>query len=294
MEQHIWEPSAAPMHRVHADFAGPFLGHWFFIVVDSYSKWPEVRIVKNLAAKTIIEECREIFAMYGVPQIFVTDNGRTFTSSDFKAFLERNGVIFKYTAPYNSATNGQAERFVQTLKNALRRMDANAANVYEKLCKMLLQYRIAPHATTNRSPAELFLGRKLRTRLDLLLPSHEEDGAYMPYQNDSKSFKIGERVSCRNFVGRDKWRFGRIKDRCGKLHYLISLDDGRTWRRHVNQMRSIGQATPKQNPDFDYGSVEDSMIRTDTNVSERGLNEQEHPEELLQKVPQHPPDHPQP
>ncbi|KMQ86353.1 hypothetical protein RF55_14672 [Lasius niger] len=294
VEQHIWEPSAAPMHRVHADFAGPFLGHWFFIVVDSYSKWPEVRIVKNLAAKTIIEECREIFAMYGVPQIFVTDNGRTFTSSDFKAFLERNGVIFKYTAPYNPATNGQAERFVQTLKNALRRMDANAANVYEKLCKMLLQYRIAPHATTNRSPAELFLGRKLRTRLDLLLPSHEEDGAYMPYQNDSRSFKIGERVSCRNFVGRDKWRFGRIKDRCGKLHYLISLDDGRTWRRHVNQMRSIGQATPKQNPDFDYGSVEDSMIRTDTNVSERGLNEQEHPEELLQKVPQHPPDHPQP
>lgn len=133
VEQHVWKPSAAPMHRVHADFAGPFLGHCFFIMVDAYSKWPEVRIAKNITAKTTINECREIFARYGIPQIFVTDNDRTFTSTEFKAFLERNGVIFKYTAPYNPATNGQAERFVQTLKNALRRMDANTTNVHEKL-----------------------------------------------------------------------------------------------------------------------------------------------------------------
>lgn len=136
--------------------------------MDAYSKWPEVRIVKNLNAKTVINECRNIFALYRVPQIFVTDNSRTFTSSEFKAFLERNGVLFKYTAPYNLAINGQAERFIQTLKNALRRMNATSTNVQEKLCKLLLHYRVALHATTKVSPAELFLQRKLRTRLDLL------------------------------------------------------------------------------------------------------------------------------
>lgn len=46
MQQHIWEPSKTPMHRVHADVAGPFLGKYFFIIVD-YSKWPEVHIVKR-------------------------------------------------------------------------------------------------------------------------------------------------------------------------------------------------------------------------------------------------------
>lgn len=164
------KPSTASMHRVHVDFAGPFFGHWFFIVVDVFLKWPEVRIIKNLVTKTVINEYRDIFTKYGIPRIFVTDNGRTFTSTEFKSFLKQNGVQFKYTVPYNPATNGQAERFVQTLKNALRCMNANTINIHEKLCKMLLHYRIAPHAITKKSPAELFLGRKLRTRLDLLFP----------------------------------------------------------------------------------------------------------------------------
>lgn len=190
IEQHIWEPSAAPMHRIHADFAGPFLGHWFFIVVDAFSKWPEVRIVKNITAKTIINECKEIFASYGVPQCFVTDNGRTFTSTEFKTFLKRNGLNFKYTASYNPATNGQAERFVQTPKNALLCMDANATNVYEKCCKMLLQYRSAPHATTNKSPAELFLGRQIRTRLELLFPLKEKKRVLC--HDNYKKFMVSE------------------------------------------------------------------------------------------------------
>lgn len=122
-------------------------------------------------------------------------------------------------------------------------MDANATDVYEKLCKMLLQYRIAPHATTNKSPAELFLDRQMRTRLDLLFPLKEENSLLS--QDNGKKFMKSERVACRNYIGRDKWRFGGIESRCGKLHYLITLDDGRTWRRHVNQIRLIGQATPK-------------------------------------------------
>ncbi|KAL6419169.1 hypothetical protein ACFW04_014046 [Cataglyphis niger] len=177
VEQHVWEFLAAPMHRLHADFAGPFIGHWFFIIVDAYSKWPEVRIVKNITAKTVIEECRGFFAMNGVT-IFVIDNGKTFTSAEFKAFLEQN----------------------RTLKNALRRVNVNATNVSKKLCKMLLYYHIVPHATTNKFPAKLFLGRKLGTRLDLLFPRKEKDNTYTTYHYNSRSFKIGKRVSYKNFV----------------------------------------------------------------------------------------------
>lgn len=142
------------MHRVHADFAGPFLGKYFFVMVDAFSKWPEVRIVRDLTTKTTIKVCENIFASYGIPKMLVTDNGRTFISKVFKDFLKNYGIIHKCTAPYNPATNGQAERFIQTLKAALKRTNANETNVATKLEQTLLQYRAAPHANTKISPAE--------------------------------------------------------------------------------------------------------------------------------------------
>lgn len=44
---HPWEWPERPWSRLHADFAGPFMGHYFLLVVDAYSKWLEVHIVSS-------------------------------------------------------------------------------------------------------------------------------------------------------------------------------------------------------------------------------------------------------
>lgn len=229
---HMWEPPKTAFERVHADFAGPFLGHYFFILIDAYTKWPEVHIVKNIISKTTIELCRQIFATFGIPKYFVSDNAKTFTSTEFKT-LKVNGIIQKLTAPYHLATNGQAERFVQTLKNSLRRMRSNASNVHVALQQILIQYRNTSHP--------------VRTRLDLLLSTDNEhiDNNYAP-----TIYEAGKRVSCRNYVGKAKWIFGNILERIGKLHYKIKLDNGRIWKRHVNQIRAIGKDTPAKSTDY--------------------------------------------
>lgn len=108
VDVHIWQPTSAPMQRVHMDFAGPFLGKMFLILVNAYSKWPEVHIVADITAKTTIEKCRQMFAAFGIPQTIVTDNGRTFISHNFQQFLKLNGVKHKLTSPNNPASNGQA------------------------------------------------------------------------------------------------------------------------------------------------------------------------------------------
>lgn len=106
---HIWEPTKIPFERVHADIAGPFLGHYFFVLIDAHTKWPEIHVVKNINSSTTIEICRKIFATYGLPQYFVSNNGRTFISREFSEFLKVNGIVQKLTAPYHPAINGQAE-----------------------------------------------------------------------------------------------------------------------------------------------------------------------------------------
>lgn len=42
-----WKWPTAPWQRIHVDFAGPFLGHMYLIVVDAHSKWPEVNEIHN-------------------------------------------------------------------------------------------------------------------------------------------------------------------------------------------------------------------------------------------------------
>ena len=39
---HPWVWPSKPWERIHVDFAGPFLGKTFIIIVDAHSKWPEV------------------------------------------------------------------------------------------------------------------------------------------------------------------------------------------------------------------------------------------------------------
>ena len=51
---HPWVWPTKPWQRIHIDFAGPFLGKMFFLVVDAHSKWAEVyEMTQTTSAKTI-------------------------------------------------------------------------------------------------------------------------------------------------------------------------------------------------------------------------------------------------
>ena len=136
-------------------------------------RWLDVRVTKSVTATATIELVDDVFAAFGVPTMVVTDNGTNFASREFNDYLTRVGVkYYKYTAPYHPATNGQAERSVQTVKNALRAMGTTARTLKQNVNEFLRQYKNAPHSTTNVPPLQLFLERHLRTRLDLVRPEH--------------------------------------------------------------------------------------------------------------------------
>ena len=71
---HPWEFPRNPWERLHADFAGPFLGKMFLIVIDAYSKWLEVKPLTAATSAITIEHLRSMFATHGLPKMFVTDN----------------------------------------------------------------------------------------------------------------------------------------------------------------------------------------------------------------------------
>lgn len=52
---------------------------------------------------------------------------------------------------------------------------------------------------------------------------------------------MGERVAVRDYIHKQKWFFGVIDEQVGELHYNVKLDDRRFWKRHVDQMRKVGE-----------------------------------------------------
>ena len=56
-------------------------------------------------------------------------------------------------------------------KRAIKAGKASGRPIDQRLASFLLTYRTTPHATTGEMPCQLFMGRKLRTRLDLLRPA---------------------------------------------------------------------------------------------------------------------------
>ena len=72
---HPWIPTSKPWERIHVDFAGPFEGVTYLVVVDAFSKWPEVFIMPTMTSEKTIQILRSLFSRYGLPQILVSDNG---------------------------------------------------------------------------------------------------------------------------------------------------------------------------------------------------------------------------
>ena len=106
---------------MHIDYAGPLNGQYYLIVVDSYSKWPEIFRCKRPTSTTTIGVLNELFSRFGVPKAIVSDNGTQFTGKDFKDFCRSLSIEHITTSPYHPRSNGQAERFVDTFKRAVKK-----------------------------------------------------------------------------------------------------------------------------------------------------------------------------
>ena len=259
---HPWEWPHQPWSRLHIDHAGPFLGKQFLIVVDAHSKWMEVVTVPSTSSYHTVQTLRNVFAAHGLPETIVSDNGTSFTSTEFSEFLQRNGIRHIKTAPYHPATNGLAERAVQTFKHALRK--ATGTDLEAQLARFLFAYRNTPHTTTGRSPAELLLGRRPRSLLTLMQPQiannvrRKQERQKRTYDTNvqERYFAKNDTVFVRNYnPSGTKWLPGVITDVLGDRSYQVTMADGRTLRKHLDQIRqrsSVAQeeTTVDENDDF--------------------------------------------
>ena len=118
--------------------------------------WSTFSSFRKSTSQEVINHLKAIFARHGIPETVISDNRTQYSSAEFVKFAEDWGFTHITSSPKYPQSNGEAERMVQKTRNLLTKSD----DLYEAL----LAYRATP-LENEFSPAELCMGRRLRTTL---------------------------------------------------------------------------------------------------------------------------------
>jgi transposase InsO family protein len=170
-------PLAGPWQRIAIDVLSGFntskKGNTLLLVVmDEYSKWPEVIPLRNQKAETIAEALvQNIFYRFGIPQVMHSDKASNLGMSHIcKNVCDLLGISRSFSSAGHPEGNGQVERFNRFLVAGLYCLMNQKQNDWDtQLPALLFAYRTSVHSTTGETPFFLNHGRDPVLPGDILL-----------------------------------------------------------------------------------------------------------------------------
>lgn len=229
-----------PWQMIYIDFSGPYprskRGNTVLLVITDwltkYSILKPMRDMKAAALTRYLEE--EVFLVYGVPQVVLTDNATNFVSKKFRALLKQYNIKEFLNARY-FPQNNPTERVNRSIGAAVRAyMEEDHREWDTNLAKIACAFRTSTHESTQFSPYYLNFGRNMitngkdykipnltdfseevvKTRTDPLekarkiakenlLKAHERSSRHYNLRTRPIEFKVGEIVWKRNFKQSD-------------------------------------------------------------------------------------------
>ncbi|XP_052726845.1 uncharacterized protein LOC128194777 [Vigna angularis] len=130
-QKFLRQKSARKLEVIYSDVCGPIqvetLGssRYFLLFIDDWTGKCWVYLLKRKGEvlhmfqkfKNVVERERKKKL-----KVLRTDGGGEYTSTDFKYYCEREGIVHEVTPPYTLQHNGAAERKNRTILNMVRRM----------------------------------------------------------------------------------------------------------------------------------------------------------------------------
>jgi hypothetical protein len=140
-----------------------FYGQDYLVIIDYFSKYPEVLRVQQKTAGSTVRGAKEVFARHGIPERIIADN-MPFNSAEFRQFCTSWGIDMVTSSPTYYRSHGLVERCVQIIKQMLRKSREAGDDSFQAL----LELRNTPLSGIGYSPAELLMSRRLRTMVPVM------------------------------------------------------------------------------------------------------------------------------
>lgn len=151
------EVPSLPWEKVGTDIFQ--IGNAFFLlVVDYFSKYPELVKLTSTKSEQVIRHLKEIFSRHGIPKVVFSDNATQFQSRFFDHFTEVWGFEHHTSSPNYPQSNGMIERAIQSVKDLLKKCKFDKTDPF----LAMLEFRNTPLSSDLPSPVEILFSRKLR------------------------------------------------------------------------------------------------------------------------------------
>lgn len=113
-----------------------------------------------------------------------------FMSSAFKRLYCENGITHLWSPPYHPQSNGQIERFMDTIKRAT--INGGEGVLAQVINNFLMSYRVTPNPAVpeGKSLVECMFGRKVRTVSNSMLPSRKTNKPSNEDRTVIRSFQV--------------------------------------------------------------------------------------------------------
>ena len=161
-----------PWKVLSADYKGPIggpRGYYFHVLVDQYSKWPEVCVTDSTRFQKLFPVLDRTFATHGIPEEIVHDGGPPYNSKEWRRYAKETGFEIRPCTPEHPQSNGLAEKMMTSIVKVTHAALAEKKNPKEEISKFLINYRNTPHSSTKKKPSELMMNRTVRTKLPVLI-----------------------------------------------------------------------------------------------------------------------------
>ena len=132
-------------------------GNNYIITTDYFSRFPEITKLNSTTSASIISVLKSLFSRFGISEEVVSDNGPQYASHEFLEFAQKYNFKHTTSSPHFPQRNGHVERAVQTVKKLVKGSD----DPY----MALLSYRSTPLPWCGLSPAQLLMGRQIRSNI---------------------------------------------------------------------------------------------------------------------------------
>ena len=148
----------------------------FLVVgIDYFTKWVEAEALATITEKNVrsfVWRC--IICRFGIPKVFVSDNGGQFDNDSFRNFCSQLGIKNHYSSPAHPQANGQVEVTNQSLLKIIKTRLEGAKGIWpEELSSILWVYRTTARMPTGETPFQLTYGSEAVIPAEVKLTSYK-------------------------------------------------------------------------------------------------------------------------